>query len=135
MRPEDLLYTKTHEWVHVASDSSGTKTATVGITAFALEALTDLVYIELPEVGRSVKAGEPFGEVESVKAVSDLYSPVSGQVVDVNQEIAEHLERLTEDPYEAGWLVKIQLADETRLASLMEHAAYQKQCAEEASEH
>ena len=89
MQPQDLLYAKTHEWVHVDRDSAGQKLATVGISHFAVEALTDLVYLELPEVGRQVKAGESFGEVESVKAVSDLYSPVAGEIVDVNGGLAQ----------------------------------------------
>ena len=76
--PKDLLYSKTHEWTRVEADPAGGKIATVGLTAFALELLTDLVHVELPPVGRAVKAGEPFGEIESVKAVSDLYSPVDG---------------------------------------------------------
>lgn len=135
MRPEDLLYSKTHEWVHIQPDASGAKVATVGITAFALEALTDLVYIELPEVGRKLSAGQPFGEVESVKAVSDLYSPVDGEVVEVNQEIADRLESLNQDPYDQGWLIKVRVTDESGLSKLLDFAAYQKQCAEEAQEH
>lgn len=131
MKPEELLYTKTHEWVYLEPQTGGSTIAVVGITAFALEALTDLVYIELPEVGRRVSAGEPFGEVESVKAVSDLYSPVDGQIVEVNGSAAENLEGLTQDPYGAGWLVKIRVDDDASLASLMDLAAYQKQCAEE----
>ena len=132
MTPEDLLYAKSHEWVSVETDSAGAKIATVGISAFALEALTDLVFMELPEVGREVETEDPFGEVESVKAVSDLVSPVSGEIVEVNSGIADDLEKLTEDPYGAGWLIKVKLADESALANLMDHAAYQKQCAEEA---
>lgn len=135
VRPEDLLYSKTHEWAHVQADASGAKVATIGITAFALEALTDLVYIELPEVGRKLSAGQPFGEVESVKAVSDLYSPVDGEVVEVNQEIADRLESLNQDPYDQGWLIKVRITDESGLSKLMDFAAYQKQCAEEAQEH
>ncbi len=135
MKPEELLYTKTHEWVHVQADPSGAKTATLGITAFALEALTDLVYIELPEIGRKLTVGQPFGEVESVKAVSDLYSPVDGEVVEVNQAIADNLEQLNQDPYDKGWLIRVGIADESALANLMDFAAYQKQCAEEAEEH
>ncbi|MBI2827376.1 MAG: glycine cleavage system protein GcvH [Planctomycetia bacterium] len=131
MKPEQLLFAKTHEWVHVAPDASGAKIATVGISAFALEALTDLVYIELPKVGREVKAGEPFGEIESVKAVSDLYSPVDGAVVAVHDALANELESLAADPYENGWIVKIKLSDETALADLLDYPAYQKQCAEE----
>jgi len=135
VKPEELLYTKTHEWVYVQADPSGAKTATLGITAFALEALTDLVYIELPEVGRKISVGQPFGEVESVKAVSDLYSPVDGEVVEVNRAIADNLEQLNQDPYDKGWLIKARIADESALANLMDFAAYQKQCAEEAQEH
>jgi len=126
--PEELLYAKTHEWVGVETDSAGMKTAVVGLSAFALEALTDLVYINLPEVGSRAVAGEPFGEVESVKAVSDLYCPVDGEIVEVHDEAADDLERLGEDPYEYGWLIKIKIADESALANLMDYAAYQKQC-------
>ncbi|MBN2477054.1 MAG: glycine cleavage system protein GcvH [Pirellulales bacterium] len=131
MTPEQLLYSKTHEWVHVETDSSGTKTATVGLSAFALDLLTDLVFVELPEVGRAVSAGEPFGEIESVKAVSDLYSPVDGQIAEVNGPIVEKLETLAEDPYGAGWLVKIKVSDDAGLADLFAFAAYRKQCEEE----
>jgi len=129
--PQNLLYSKTHEWVRVEAGSSAEKTATVGLTAFALEALTDLVYVELPEVGRRVKAGQPFGEIESVKAVSDLYSPVDGEVVAVNAALADNLEHLADDPYQAGWFIKIKIADEAGLAELLDEAAYKKQCEEE----
>ncbi len=131
MKPETLLFSKTHEWVHVETDSTGAKVATIGISAFALEALTDLVYIELPKVGRTLKTGEAFGEIESVKAVSDLYSPVDGAVVATHDSLANELESLPSDPYGNGWLVKIKLSDETALQELMDYAAYQKQCAEE----
>lgn len=130
MKPEELLYAKTHEWVRVEQEGAH-KVATVGISAFAVEALTDLVFMELPKVGRQVKAAEPFGEIESVKAVSDLYSPVAGEVIAVNDELPAHLERLNEDPYGAGWMVKIRLSDEAALRELMNHEAYQKQIAEE----
>jgi glycine cleavage system H protein len=99
-----------------------------------LEALTDLVFMQLPEIGEKVRAGERFGEVESVKAVSDLYSPVGGEIVEVNAAAANDLARLTEDPYGFGWLVKIRIDDESSLANLMRHAAYQKQIAEETKE-
>lgn len=131
MNPEQLLFAKTHEWVHVAPDSTGAKIATIGVSAFALEALTDLVYIELPKVGRQLKAGEAFGEIESVKAVSDLYSPVEGEVVDAHAKLADKLETLGDDPYGEGWMVKIKITDESSLGQLMDYAAYQKQCAEE----
>jgi glycine cleavage system H protein len=126
-----LLYAKTHEWARIESDKAGGKTATVGLTAFALEALTDLVHIELPQMGRNVKAGEPFGEIESVKAVSDLYSPVDGEIVAVNTAVAGILDRLAQDPYEAGWFIKIKIANEAALADLMNETAYKKQCEEE----
>jgi glycine cleavage system H protein len=89
------------------------------------------VHIELPKVGRALKAGQAFGEIESVKAVSDLYSPVDGAVVAVNDKLAGELESLPSDPYGAGWVVKIRLADEAGLKSLMDYAAYKKQCEEE----
>jgi glycine cleavage system H protein len=130
-QPEKLLYSKTHEWVEVAT-AGGAKVATVGLSAFALEALTDLVYIDLPQPGREVSAGEPFGEVESVKAVSDMYSPVDGEVVESNAAIADKLEQLSQDPYEGGWLVKIRISDESGLGKLLDYAAYKKQCEEEA---
>jgi glycine cleavage system H protein len=131
--PEQLLYTKTHEWVRVEKGPSG-KIATVGISAFAIEALTDLVFIELPPVGQEVQAGKPFGEVESVKAVSDLYSPVDGEIVEVNRAVPENLEILAEDPYGAGWLIKVKLGGEAAPSGLMDYKAYQKQCEEAAAE-
>jgi glycine cleavage system H protein len=128
---EELLYSPTHEWVAVETDASGQKIATVGITDFAVEALTDLVHIELPQPGRMVDAGRSFGEIESVKAVSDLYAPLSGEVVEVNQSLADRLETLSEDPFGAGWIVKIRVTDESGMSQLMDRAAYEKQCAEE----
>lgn len=131
MTPEQLLYARTHEWVHVQADAAGTKIAAVGLSAFALEALTDLVFLELPEVGRKIEAGEAFGEIESVKAVSDLYAPVGGEIVEVNFDLADRLDTLADEPYESGWFVKIKVADETALKDLLDYAAYQKQCEEE----
>jgi glycine cleavage system H protein len=131
VNPQQLLYTKTHEWAKIESAAKGGKIATVGITAFALEVLTDLVFMSLPEVGRQVRAGEPFGEIESVKAVSDLNSPVDGVVDAVNADLVNNLEILAKDPYQAGWLVKIKITNEANLASLLDSAAYQKQCDEE----
>ena len=130
MTPEELSYAKTHEWIHVETDSAGAKTATVGLSAFAIEALTDLVFIDLPEVGRRAAAGEPFGEVESVKAVSDLYSPVDGEIVEVNSELADKFETLADDPYQTGWMIKIRISDDSGLANLLDYVAYQKQCEE-----
>lgn len=130
MTPDKLLFAKTHEWVRVDAEG-GAKVATIGVSAFALEALTDLVYIELPAVGRQLKAGEAFGEIESVKAVSDLYSPVAGEVIAVHEGLGDKLETLNADPYGEGWMIKVRLADEAALKNLMDYPAYQKQCAEE----
>ena len=130
MRPEQLLYAETHEWLRV-DDQSPDRIATVGVSAFAVEALTDLVYIQLPDVGQTVTAGASFGEVESVKAVSDLYSPVEGEIVEVNTTLPDDLEILSSDPYGKGWIVKIKITDETGLNDLLDFDAYQKQCAEE----
>src|SRR5262249_30175588 len=128
---EDLLYAKTHEWVSVDRDGAGPKVATVGISHFAVEALTDLVYIELPEIGRQVEAGESFGEVESVKAVSDLYSPVAGEIIEVNHNLTGTLNQLHDGPYGAGWIIKIKISDPAGLSNLLDYKAYKKQCAEE----
>lgn len=128
MNPEDLKYAKTHEWVAVADG-----VATIGISKFAVEALTDLVFIELPETGRTVGVDESFCEIESVKAVSDIYAPVAGEIVEVNDSLADKLEVFSEDPYGDAWIVKVKLADETALGDLMDHAAYEKMCAEEAN--
>ena len=124
--PKTLLYATTHEWVHVEG-AAGAKTITVGISAHAIEALTDLVHIDLPAVGTTVTAGKFFGEVESVKAVSDLYSPVDGEVTAVNSDVAKHMETLSSDPYGAGWLVKIRVANESGLSTLLGYDAYEKQ--------
>jgi glycine cleavage system H protein len=129
--PERLRYAKTHEWVLVQTDPSGAKIATVGLSAFAIEALADLVHVELPEVGRQVEAGKPFGQIESVKAVSDLYSPVDGEIVEANTELEDKLEHMADDPYEGGWFVKIKITDEAGLDDLLDYAAYQQQCEEE----
>ena len=131
MKPDELLYAKTHEWVHTRTDETGEKFAVMGISAFAVEALTDLVYIELPEVGREVRAGESISEVESVKAVSDIYAPLDGQIVEVNDKLSDSLEVLSDDPYGDGWIAKIRLNDEAGLGELMDHTTYQQQCEEE----
>lgn len=130
MKPEDLRYTKTHEWVHLSQDGD-TPLATIGITAFALEALTDLVFVDLPDVGKTVERGEAFGEIESVKAVSELYSPVTGEIVEVNEELADQLETLPDDPYQKGWFARIQVTDPTGLDDLLSPEAYAKLCREE----
>ncbi|MCU0958768.1 MAG: glycine cleavage system protein GcvH [Pirellulaceae bacterium] len=128
MKPDELLFAETHEWVHVAQEG-GEKMATIGISEFALAQLTDLVYLELPEIGRTVAAGDEFGVVESVKAVSPLYSPVNGEVVAVNAALPDHLEILSESPYERGWIAKVRLTDEACLSKLLDVVTYQKQCA------
>ncbi len=117
----DLKFAKTHEWVR--SDAGGV--VTVGISSYAVEALTDLVFMQLPAVGKRVKAGESFGEIESVKAVSDLYAPVSGEVVEVNAALPGKLETLGEDPYGAGWVVRIKPDNPAELDSLLDRAAYE----------
>jgi glycine cleavage system H protein len=128
MNAEELLYCPTHEWV-CTTEENGETLAIVGISAFAVEQLTDLVYMELPSVGNQVTAGQEFGEVESVKAVSPLYSPVSGEVIAVNDELADQLETLNDDPYTAGWIMKVKLSGALP-ETLLDFAAYQKQCAE-----
>ena len=126
MKPEDLLYAESHEWAFVDDE----KVATIGISAHAVEALTDLVYMDLPAVDDVVTAGESFGEVESVKATSDLFSPVDGKIIAVNTDLPDNLEVLNTDPYVQGWIIKVQLSSEDSLAKLMDHASYEKQCSE-----
>ena len=130
-QPEKLLYSKTHEWVEVAA-AGGTKVATVGLSAFALQALTDLVYIDLPQPGRQVSAGESFGEVESVKSVSELFTPVSGEIVEVNDALDDAPETVNEDPYGDGWLIKVKLSDPSEVDGLMDADGYEAFLAEEA---
>jgi glycine cleavage system H protein len=124
MDPQQLRFSKTHEWVRQDG-----KTVTVGISDFAVKELTDLVYIQLPAVGASVTAGQPFGEVESVKAVSDLYAPVSGVVQGVNEQLPGDLSLLSSDPYGAGWMARITVSDAASLEKLMDFDSYQKFCA------
>ena len=119
MVPADLRYTKDHEWVRLADDI-----ATVGITAFAAEQLGDIVFVELPDVGRTLEQHVTFGVVESVKAVSDLFAPVGGEVVETNGELAGRPELVNEDPYEAGWMIRVRLADASQLDGLLDAAAY-----------
>ena len=130
MNPEELLYCETHEWVSI-TDKGGSKTATVGISKFAVEQLTDLVFMELPEPGAEVAAGDEFGEVESVKAVSSLYAPVAGKILEVNHDLPNNLETLSEDPYDKGWIIRLAVSDDSALSKLLDYQAYQKQCAAE----
>lgn len=127
MDPKTLRFTPTHEWVSLAGDI-----ATVGISRFAVDQLTDLIVIDLPKVGTKLTAGKSFGEVESVKAVSDLYAPIGGEVVEVNPEVAGNVQLLAEDPYGKGWLIKLRVDDPAAVNSLMVHDAYEKKVAEEA---
>jgi glycine cleavage system H protein len=127
MDPKNLRFSKSHEW---ASLKDGI--CTTGITKFAVEQLTDVVYIELPDVGDNTFAGEAFGEIESVKAVSDLYSPVSGEVTEINEKLLEDPAAISKDPYGAGWLVKIKVEPGTTLDDLMTLEQYEKQIASEA---
>lgn len=129
MKPEELRFSETHEWVHV-EEQGGVRIATIGISAFAVEQLTDLVYMQLPPAGKKLAAGDEFGEVESVKAVSSLYSPVAGEVIAANSALPNQLETLNSDPYGAGWMIKLRVADDVDLSKLMDFAAYQKQCAD-----
>lgn len=130
MKPHDLRYAKTHEWARIES-AGADKVATIGVSDFALEALTDLVFVELPAVGKKVQAGQPFGEIESVKAVSDLYSPVGGEVTEVNSKLADRLESLNADPYDGGWMIKLRVDDPRQVEALMTLAQYEQQCAED----
>ena len=130
MNPEELLYCETHEWVSI-TDEGGSKTATVGISKFAVEQLTDLVFMELPEPGAEVAAGDEFGEVESVKAVSSLYAPVAGKILEVNHDLPNNQETLSEDPYDKGWIIRLAVSDDSALSKLLDYQAYQKQCAAE----
>ena len=114
--PEDLQYTKSHEWVRTEGD-----TATIGITDHAQEELGDVVFVELPEEGTTLDAGDSFGTVESVKAVSDLYTPVGGEVVEVNSALEDAPENINEDPYGEGWIVKLRISEEADLLSPEEY--------------
>lgn len=126
-----LLYAATHEWADI-EEIDGERIATVGVSAFAIEQLNDLVYMDLPEVGREVATGDELGEVESVKAVSPLYSPVSGEVVEVHTDLPDQLENLNADPYDFGWIVKIRLSGDAAVEGLLTFEDYQRQCSESA---
>lgn len=119
--PEHLRYSEEDEWARLEGNR-----VTMGITDYAQQQLGDIVYVELPEVGRVLDAGEPFGVIESVKAVSDLYAPVAGEVVEVNEVLAEQPEAVNEDCYGDGWMIAIQVEDASALANLLDAAAYLK---------
>jgi len=127
MDPKNLLFNSTHEWVQL--DGS---TATLGISKFAVDQLTDLIMIDLPSVGATITAGKTFGEVESVKAVSDLYAPVGGEVIAVNEEVTKNVQLLADDPYGKGWLIKVKVSAPPKPGDLLDYAGYEKKVAEEA---
>jgi len=124
--PDDLKYTREHEWARVKGNR-----VTVGITDFAQDQLGDVVFVELPSVGDEVKRGEAFGVVESTKAVSDLFAPVSGKVVEVNDPLVDAPETLNQEPYEDGWLIAIEASDPKELGELLDAAGYRKFVEEE----
>jgi len=121
MRPDDLQFQKSHEWIKIEGD-----TATIGISDYAVSHLSDLVFLDLPAKGASVTIGESFGEIESVKAVSSLYSPVTGEVVDVNEELGDNLEWLSEEPFGKAWMIKVKVTATAQ--DLLDGAAYDAHC-------
>lgn len=125
--PNNLLYTDSHEWVL----DNGDGTVTVGITDHAQEALGDVVFVELPEAGRELDAGDEFGVIESVKAASDLYAPLAGEVIEVNEALEDSPEIVNDSPYGDGWILKLQLADQGDLESLISAEAYNELVAAE----
>jgi glycine cleavage system H protein len=126
MDPTTLRYAKTHEWAHLEGN-----VCTVGLTQFAVEQLTDIIYIDMPDVDDPVAIGESFGEIESVKAVSDLYSPVDGDIVAINEKLETDPTLISSDPFGKGWLIKVKVPKGTTLDHLMTHEQYQQQIASE----
>ena len=124
--PDELKYTEEHEWIAIEADI-----ATIGISDFAQSQLGDVVFVELPEVGDELESGKPFGVVESVKAVSDVYSPLSGEVMEINDDLPDAPELLNTSPYEDGWMIKIRLSNPQELDDLLDSAAYQELVAED----
>jgi glycine cleavage system H protein len=118
--PDDLLYTEDHEWARVEG-----KLATIGVTQFAVDQLGDVTQVELPREGETIKKGEVFGSVESVKAVSDLFAPVSGKVIKVNSPLADSPEYVNEEPYDGGWMIQVEVSNTADLEKLMSAATYQ----------
>lgn len=123
MKPECLRFAKTHEWVLVDGD-----VATIGISEFAVKLLTDIVYLALPALGKKFSPGESMGEIESVKAVSDVFAPLSGEIVAVNETLPDNLSMLNESPFEKAWIVKIRMADPTQVNQLLSYTDYQTHC-------
>ncbi|HFE65118.1 glycine cleavage system protein H [candidate division KSB1 bacterium 4484_188] len=119
--PEELKYTKDHEWARIESD-----VATIGITDFAQSELGDIVYVELPQVGDETAQGESFGTIEAVKAVSDMFAPLSGEVVEVNDKIVDNPEIINKEPYGEGWFIKIKMSDPTEVNNLLDKEQYEE---------
>jgi len=130
MYPADYRYTKDHEWIKVQGDA-----ATIGITDYAQQELGDVVFVDVPKVGAKLAPGKSFGSVESVKAVSEIYSPVSGEVTETNPLLTDTPEKINTDPHNTAWLIKLKLADPKEVAGLMDAASYQAYIAEQAKEH
>ncbi|MGM7702682.1 glycine cleavage system protein GcvH [Pseudalkalibacillus sp. Hm43] len=124
--PKELRYSEEHEWVKVEGNK-----AHIGITAFAQDELGDIVFVELPEVGDEIEVDEPFGSVESVKTVSELYAPLSGKVVEINEDLEDSPEFVNESPYEKAWMIVVEMSDESELEKLMDSEGYQKMVSEE----
>jgi glycine cleavage system H protein len=120
-RPKNLRYLKTHEWVRVEGEF-----AWIGITDYAVSHLNEVVFLDLPEVGTDIMMNEPFGEVESIKTVADLYAPVTGQIVERNDELVQELDQLTKDPFGKGWMLKVRMEKPAEVSSLLDDAGYQK---------
>jgi len=130
MYPAEFRYTKEHEWLKAEGD-----TATIGITDYAQSELGDVVFVELPKIGAQLKAGQSFGTVESVKAVSEIFSPVSGEVTAVNEALGNSPEKINQEPHAGGWLIKLKLANQSEVAALMAASAYEAYVSEKAKEH
>jgi len=126
MTPDDLLFTKEHEWLRIADD-----TGSIGISDHAQKELGEIVYIELPKPGMKFNSGESFGSVESVKAVSELFIPVSGEVIEINEELGAAPEKINEDPYGAGWMIRVRLLNQAETADLMSSEEYDEYTTEE----
>ena len=123
MIPDNLKFTETHEWIRVEEDSS---TATIGLSAYAAEQLGDVVYLELSAVGDAVKQGEAFGVIESVKAAFDMNSPISGEVIEINEPLLTELDRIAQDPCGEGWMIKMKIENSDELGSLMDSTQYEE---------
>ena len=130
MFPTELRYMPSHEWARLEGG-----VVTVGISAHAVKQLSDLVYIELPQKGRKIKKGEAFGEIESVKAVSELFCPVDGEIIEVNEALSDNLESITKEPYASGWMIKVKASDPNQMASLLTAEEYEKKVKDKKDNH